>query len=359
MTGKAASGNTGELNFRRVTGEPDRAVAAVDGTESRVGDFLVARWVWLDDRTELCQLRVAPGAGRMTGYERLDNEILAGRRLHAVAEQAGYPPVLSHLYGDEAESAGPYALLEPYLGDPLHAVAGQMIPGEQRAFEVSLLTGLCWLEVAGIAHRGLSPWTVRWDGRRQHAQITDFSLATVFGVPREAIGPADWVGPEQRLGRKPSGLVTKRDDMHSAARLIYYVRSQGEKLQNASQLAGEAFTDLHPLFGPPEGRPTARDLLAKRRDAGDPIPRGIGGDARLNDGYERFDLLRHEKHPGTAGAEDRRGAGSTGGGAPGGMAPSLMTVESAPNGPAAPEAAVPGDPADQDKRPWFRRGGRS
>ena len=259
MVSEPASGNTEELTFRRVTGKPDRAVVAVDSTESRVGEFLIARWIWLDDRTELRQLRVIPGPGRSAGYERLDNEILAGRRLHEVTEGVGYPPVLSHLYGDEAESADPYALLEPYRGEPLHAVVGQMMKAEQLAFEISLLTGLCWLEAAGIAHRGLSPSTVRWDGRRQQAQITDFSLATVFRVPREEIGPVDWVGPEQRPGEKVSGLVTERDDMHAAG-LIYYVRSQGEQLQSGSQLAGEAFADLGPLFGQPDRRPTARAL---------------------------------------------------------------------------------------------------
>jgi serine/threonine protein kinase len=360
MVSEPASGNTEELTFRRVTGKPDRAVVAVDSTESHVAEFLIARWIWLDDRTELRQLRVIPGPDRSAGYERLDNEILAGRRLHEVTEGVGYPPVLSHLYGDEAESADPYALLEPYRGEPLDAVVGQMMKGEQLAFEVSLLTGLGWLEAAGIAHRGLSPSTVRWDGRRQQAQITDFSLSTVFRVPREAIGPADWVGPEQRPGEKASGLVTERDDMHAAGRLIYYVRSQGEQLQSASQLAGDAFADLVPLFGQPDRRPTARALLAGRPGVGDPIPRGFSSDARLKGGYERFDFWRQDKHPGVSGPEDGHSAGSGAAeGASGGMTPTQMPLESAPTGPVVSEAAVSWEPADQDKRSWWRRGGRS
>jgi serine/threonine protein kinase len=358
MTSQPVTGNTTVLTFRRVTGEPGRALVAVDGTESRVGDFLIARWIWLDDRTELRQLRVAPGQERSVSYERLDNEILAGRRLHDVTEDVGYPPVLSHLYGDEAESSDPYALLEPYQGEPLQAVVGRMIPAEQRAFELSLLTGLCWLEVAGIAHRGLSPSTVRWHDGRRHVQITDFSLSTVFGVPREATGPDDWVGPEQRPGRKVSGLVTERDDMHAVGRLIYYVRSHGAKVQSRDQLAGDAFADLRPLFGAPDSRPTARELLRERRDAGDLIPAVIGSDAHLSGGYERFDSLRHEKHPGVVRPENRHNAGSDAAGAPGGMTAPQMSPESAPTGPVVPEAVAPPEPADQDKR-WFRWGGRS
>jgi serine/threonine protein kinase len=359
MTSQPASGNTGVFTFRRVTGESDRALVAVDSNQSRVGDFLIARWIWLDDRTELRQLRVAPGKGRNTGYERLDNEILAGRRLHEVTEGVGYPPVLSHLYGDEAESVDPYALLEPYRGEPLHAVVGQMMKGEQLAFEVGLLTGLCWLEVAGIAHRGLSPSTVRWDGRRQQAQITDFSMSTVFRVPREAIGPADWVGPEQRPGEKAGGLVTERDDMHAAGRLIYYVRSQGEQLQSTSQLAGDAFADLGPFFGQPDRRPTARALLARRPGVGDPIPRGFSSDALLKGGYERFDFWRQDKHPGLSGPDGRSAGSGAAKGAPGRLAPTQMPRESAQTGPVVSEAAVSWEAADQDKRSWWRRGGRS
>ena len=135
-------------------------------------EFLAARPIRLADGTELRQLRVA-GTARRAGYERLDNEILAGLRLREVTGPAGYPPEVSRLYGYEADSADPYALLEPYRGEPL-TVAGQHLLGsEQHQFQVSLLTGLCWLAAAGIAHRGIAPTTVRWDGR--HAQITDFS----------------------------------------------------------------------------------------------------------------------------------------------------------------------------------------
>lgn len=359
MTSEPASGNTEELTFRHVTGKPVHAVATVDSTKSPVGDFLIARRIWLD-RTELCQLSVAPGAQRNIGYERLDNEILAGRRLHEVTEGVGYPPALSLLYGDEATSADPYALLEPYRGEPLEEVVRQMMAGEQQAFEISLLTGLCWLEAAGIAHRGLSPSTVRWDGRTRQALITDFSLCTVFGVPREAIGPAHWVGPEQRPGGKVSGLVTKRDDMHAAGRLIYYVRSQGEILHSLGQLEQDGFADLKPLFGPPERRPTARELLAARPGAGDLVPRVISSDVLLKDGHERFKFWRDRKHPGITWPDDRRDARNGDAAATsGGTVPPPVPLESAQAGPVMAEATGPQEPADRSKRSRWGRGGRS
>ena len=227
---------TEELTFRGAAGEPVSILASVEQAESRVGELLTARRVWLN-RTEFRQLRVAAGPDRNAGYERLDNEILAGRRLNEVADILDYPPGVSRLHGDEAESAAPFALLEPYSGEPLQTVVRNMMDDEQRDFEVGLLTGLCWLDAACIAHRNLTPSAVRWDGGRRQAQITDFSLCTVFGVPRQAIGAPEWAGPEQRSGGKVSGLVTSRDDMHATARLIYYVRSQGEKLTRRDQLA--------------------------------------------------------------------------------------------------------------------------
>jgi hypothetical protein len=285
-----------QLSFRDPAGQPVTADARADGAESLVGEFLAARTVWLNG-SQYRQLRLAAVPDRSAGYERLDNEILAGRRLNAVAGDFDYPPVVSRLHGDEAESAEPFALLESYAGEPLHAVVGNLMDDEQRDFELSLLTGLCWLDAARIAHRNLTPSTVRWDGAGRRAQITDFSLCTVFGVPREAAGSADWVGPEQRPGGKVAGLVSDRDDMHPAARLIYYARSEGAKLTRRDQLAEVGLGYLDQQFGPPESRLTARQLLATRLGTDSTVPAGPGSDARLRQGHEVFDAMRREKHP--------------------------------------------------------------
>ena len=289
MTGEPAGGRTEELSFRSVTGELVRAMTVVD-SESQAGEFLVAQKVWLEDGTELLQLRVPLSPSRGAGYERLDNEILAGRRLHEATQGVSYPPAVSRLYGDEAASADPFALLEPYRGEPLQIAVRHMSDDDVRAFEVSLLTGLYWLEAAGIAHRGLSPLTVRWDDNGKHAQITDFSLCTVFGTPEQAIGPSGWEGSEQQPGGETKKLVTRADDIFAAGRLMYYARSKGESLRNRDHLA-----DLSPLFGPSESRPTARELLSARPGAGDLVSPATDPDPRFERGCESFEFWRQEK----------------------------------------------------------------
>src|SRR5579859_5635339 len=105
---------TDKLQFRRVTGELVEADARMDEVEFTAGECLLARRIWLDSDTELRQHRVVTGPMRGVGYDRLDNEITAGRLLYDAAGWGGYPPEVSCLYGDEASSADPYALFEPY-----------------------------------------------------------------------------------------------------------------------------------------------------------------------------------------------------------------------------------------------------
>src|SRR5208337_1942007 len=97
---------------------------------------------------ELDQHRAVSGDGRQEGYLRLDNEILAGRQLYEVAGSSLYPPELARLYGDDAATADPYALWEPYRGELLLTSAEGAFPEEVETFALGLLTGLCWLASA-------------------------------------------------------------------------------------------------------------------------------------------------------------------------------------------------------------------
>jgi serine/threonine protein kinase len=265
----------------------------------------MARKVRLDDGTELRQHRPASGDQRSDGYDRLDNEILAGRRLHEVAEQSdwgSYPPELARLYGDEATSADPYTLFDAYAGQPLRHVVRQILDDEFDAFQVSLLTGLCWLAAAGIAHRAISPDTVLWDSKRRRVQITDYSRSTVFGVPRTPVmGVPGWVPKEQRP-RTVNGTVGPRDDVWAAARLIFFVRNQGEDLIDRSQIADSGLDGMFSgLFdraiGPPENRPTAWSLLEDGLKRRSPAPRVADSSAWLIEGRERFLQVRQRAHP--------------------------------------------------------------
>jgi hypothetical protein len=254
------------LRFRRVTGEHEEYAARVDDVELPAGDFLTARMVWLEDGTsggrELRQHRPVAGDGRAHGYARLDSEILAGRRLYQVAGRS-YPPELARLHGDEATTADPYALYEPYRGEPLHAI-GEMYADEFERFVPGLLAGLCWLAGAGIAHRAISPATVYWDGDR--VQITGFSRSVPFGMSRTPLtGSRLWVALESRP-EACYGTVGPSDDVWAAVRLIYFARSRGKDLTDLTELEetglAQMFNGVLPhVFGPPETRPTAIDLI--------------------------------------------------------------------------------------------------
>jgi serine/threonine protein kinase len=293
----------GKLQFRLFTGEQVEAKARLDDAEFPAGEFLSARKVWLEDDTELRQHRPASGSQRGNGYERLDNEILAGRRLYAVADWGSYPPDVTRLHGDEATSADPYALVEPYRGQPLREVGSQIIGNDFDAFLVSLLTGLCWLAAAGIAHRSINPDTVLWDSEGRRAQITDFSRSTVYGVPRTPVtGSPVWIPREQRP-RTVYGTVGPRDDVWAAGRLIFFVRNQGEDLVDRGQLTTSGLDGLFnglldQAFAPPEDRPTAWDLLESGLGRHGLVPSPADGSARLIAGRDYFVQARRRRHPG-------------------------------------------------------------
>jgi hypothetical protein len=258
------------LRIRRVNGEIGEIGADVEDAESPAGEYLTTRRVRLagnPDNFELDQHRAVAGDARhrQEGYVRLDNEILAGRRLYEVAGPKLYPPELARLYGDEAATADPYALWEPYRGEPLRACAEGTYPEELETFATGLMAGLCWLAGAGIAHRAISPDTVRWDGYR--VQITDFSRCVPFGMARTPmVGSTDWVARESR----PDlcyGTVGPSDDVWAAVRLIYFFRTRGKDLRDRADLEKTGLEQMFNgtlskyVFGPVEERPTASDLV--------------------------------------------------------------------------------------------------
>lgn len=282
-------GQSIELVYRSVTDDVIRTHATVVSASCPAPPPLVARRLRLEDGTEVRQLLVG-AVDRALGYERLDNEILAGLRLARIAVRVGgqsaYPPQVTRLVGYEPDYAEPFALLLPPIGGPVGEVGRRMLPAEQTRFQVSLLEGVRWLAAAGIAHRCLSPDTVRWDRASQQVQISDFGYATVAGVPRTVCGVAPWAVPEQRPQRL-AGRVDERDDVWSASQIIFYVVS-GEVLTGFSHLASMPALDglLRDVLTAPEKRPTAVDLLG-RLQAQDPMPAVIAPDP-LEQGRARF-----------------------------------------------------------------------
>jgi hypothetical protein len=295
------------LRFRRVTtGRPEEIAAEVDEVDLPAGELLRARTVWLKDGTpdgyELRQHRPLDGERRQDGYARLDNEILAGRRLHKVAEWSGYPAEVACLYGDEATSAEPYALYEPYQSEPVSAGVS-LFEDEIEAFVTGLLKGLCWLAGAGIAHRAISPETVCWDG--DSVLITDFSRSAPFGTVRTPITglPWGWVPLESRPDRN-FGVVGPTDDVWAAIRLIYFVRSRGDSPDDFGQLVESGLAQmfnglLESVFGPPDGRPTAGDLLQRGLGRSHLLPSLPDTTREVSEGREAFLRARDRKHPGS------------------------------------------------------------
>ncbi len=298
------------LRFRKYTGEKQEIAARVDDLEAPAGEFLTARAVWLADGTpdgladglELRQHRPVPGDHRGAGYARLDSEILAGRQIHQVAAGREYPPELTRLYGDESTSAEPYALFDPYRGESLRDI-GAYLAADFDQFAAGLLTGLCWLDGAGIAHRAISPDTVLWDSSEGLVQITDFSRSAPFGAARTPLaGPEAWISPESRPDTC-SGMIGPTDDGWGAVRLLYYVRSGGHILTDRGQLAelglAEAFSGLlDRVIGPPEGRPTARSLIVDGLRRPHLLPGVVDTRRSLIAGRAKFLNARMRKHRG-------------------------------------------------------------
>jgi serine/threonine protein kinase len=293
------------LSFRRVSGESGEIAARVDDAEFPAGEFLTARTVWLQDGTtngrELRQHRPVSGDRRQDGYARLDNEILAGRRLYRLASWSGYPSEVVRLYGDESVSADPYALFEPYRGEPLREVGANLFDDAFDIFLIGLLTGLCWLASAGIAHRAISPDTVWWDD--ESVQITDFSRSAPFGTARTPVsGSQAWIARESRPGTC-YGTVGPADDVWAAVRLAYFVRSRGQDLEEFSKLTeiglAQMFNGmLGAVFGPPEERPAASDLITYGLRRPHLLPSLADGSKPLIEGRKSFLDARERKRPG-------------------------------------------------------------
>lgn len=249
---------------------------------------------------ELLRIRVrAPQRGRpqerVRAFTALDNEILAGVRLARIAN--GSPPAeLSRLVGYHDDPGAPFALLEPYRGEPLDVLLRrrQLFEAEQSAFREGLLRALGWLRSCEVVHRDIRPGTVRWDTELKSVQLCGFSHATVAGTPRAAVGSEPWASHEQRLG---TGSCDPRDDVWSAGLVLFQALS-GHDVESGGLLPLAAFpglaADLQDVFATSaHARPGADDLLERFSGSAVPYRRRI--DAHLKPGRARFDEGRARK----------------------------------------------------------------
>ncbi|MGW1175049.1 hypothetical protein ACWD4P_15155 [Kitasatospora sp. NPDC002543] len=161
----------------------------------------------------------APGGAEaaFASFAALDAETAVALRLHralgAGLENGPFPVLI----GSELDAAEPFALYRPPRGrtvERLHGLSGSQL----RVIERDLVDALAVLAELGLVHHGISPGTVRWDGKR--IQLWGLDAVTHTGRPRSPRGaaPAPYAPPEVRGG---TGRSDPRDGLWSAAQVMY------------------------------------------------------------------------------------------------------------------------------------------
>ncbi|MFD7667142.1 hypothetical protein [Streptomyces sp. NPDC059788] len=210
-----------ELAFFTDEGAPARLLAAYWGElppgQQRPG--LKARPVTLGDDWRVMQYRLAHTArGDHRARDRLEAEVGVGLAVRRAFGDAPYHQLFARFGGYHLDVREPFVFYEPARGRPLAALAGRAPVREQERIRSELVLAVRLLEAVGVVHRGLTPQTVRWDGR--HVRLPEPCLATRAGHPREALGEAPWASPEQRAGH---GTADPRDDLWSVAQVMYHL----------------------------------------------------------------------------------------------------------------------------------------
>jgi hypothetical protein len=264
----------------------EEIVAATDWATHPEARDLQVREVWF--AMDRAVARVMVQAADEAGYELIDNEILAGLQLYRLTGEERYPAEVSRLVGYSADGPESFVLLAPSRGVPVADIAGKLLTADRRRFQAGLLTGVRWLGLAGVAHRCLGPRAVRWDEQSHTVHITGFVHATIFGAPRQVVGSPPWAAPEQRPQRA-TGQVGDRDDIWALGRLLFYVITGDEPADRDSLSAEPELAELlDGVFGPPEERPSCRELLVNRMGGKDPAVRPRPEDPALTEGRQRF-----------------------------------------------------------------------
>ncbi|MEU7227761.1 hypothetical protein [Streptomyces chrestomyceticus] len=210
-----------ELAFFTDEGAPARLSAAYWGDlppgQQRHG--LRARPMTLGEDWRVMQYRLAHTVrGDHRARDRLEAEVGVGLAVRRAFGDAPYHQLFARLGGYHLDVREPFVFYEPARGRPLAALAGRATVKEQERIRSELVLAVRLLEAVGVVHRGLTPHSVRWDGR--HVRLPEPCLATRAGHPREALGEAPWAPPEQRAGH---GTADPRDDLWSVAQLMYHL----------------------------------------------------------------------------------------------------------------------------------------
>ncbi|OLT26621.1 hypothetical protein BJF83_20560 [Nocardiopsis sp. CNR-923] len=166
---------------------------------------------------------------------------MAGVRIAQGTDAPG-PVELPRLIGYHDDPVRPFALMEPYRGEPLSTLLHrrQLFEEEQPLFRLGLFRALYVMRSLGLVHRDIRPTNVRWDEAHQSVQLCGFTCATVDGTPRAPVGQGPWASHEQRDG---VGRSDHRDDVWSAA-LVLVQALTGHDVAGGNRLALEDHPDL-------------------------------------------------------------------------------------------------------------------
>ncbi|MFC1402452.1 MULTISPECIES: hypothetical protein [Streptacidiphilus] len=177
---------------------------------------LRVRRALLGTSTQCVQFRLSVvDAAVPEAQQRLDAEVSAALRINRAFTDIGYTELFPDVLGYDLDCAEPFVLYRPPRGTPAASYRAAST-NDQWAVLSGLMLALTLLEQQGLVHRGVTPATVRWDGRA--VQLWGLNAVQRTGTPRIPWGTAPYASPEQRLG---TGTADPRDAVWSSAQVLY------------------------------------------------------------------------------------------------------------------------------------------
>ncbi|MGW6912655.1 hypothetical protein ACWGB8_02350 [Kitasatospora sp. NPDC054939] len=235
----------------------------------------------LDGTVKCVQVRAAASdesGATEAARDALDTEAATALRLHRTFGGTDAARLFPVVIGYDLDVAEPFVLYRPPRGNPaerLHGLAGTQL----RTVERDLVAAAALLAELGLVHQGVTPSTVRWDGRS--VQLWGLDAVAHTGRPRTPRGPAPYASPELRGG---SGYSDPRDTLWSTAQVMYRLVTgrAGDPDREPADLADHrslAHTMRSSFAARAVDRPTPAALLGLLApDHGTTAGRTVGGD---------------------------------------------------------------------------------